>query len=196
MAADLPSRGRAALPSLITRRGGVAIGLVGAIGLLMTSFTIGIGRDPRIIDSPLIGRQAPSLAGATLDGPRFDLASLRGKVAIVNFWASWCLQCRREHPDFVLAAERYRGSPVAFIGVVFQDTPEAATTYMRRMGGDWPNVIDPSSRTAIDWGVYGVPETFLVDGSGVIRDKLIGPVDFARLTSWIDPLVGSPSGPP
>lgn len=158
----------------------------GAAGLLLASLFIGIGRDPSLLRSALIGRSAPALSGPTLTGEPFALADLAGKVTIVNFWASWCLECRREHPDLVRVAEGYRGDPVALVGVIFQDDPAAARAYMETMGGDWPNVLDPDGRLAIDYGVYGVPETFLVDGAGVVRAKVVGPIDELTLRSWID----------
>lgn len=170
------SRGRALLL--------VAIGL--ALGLLLASFVVTIGRDPGVLRPVTVDRPAPPLAGRTVEGGRFDLASLSGKLAVVNFWATWCSECRREHPAFVRIAERYRGQPVALVGVVFQDDPEAVRQYMRTMGGEWPNVEDPTSRIAIDYGVYGVPETFLIDGGGVIRAKIIGRIDERTLRAWID----------
>lgn len=156
---------------------------------------MGIGRDPSLLRSALIDRPAPALIGRTLEADAFDLSTLSGKVTIVNFWASWCVECRREHPDFVRVAARYRNQPVALVGVIFQDDPEAARAYMREMGGDWPNVVDPEGRIAIDFGVYGVPETFLVDAGGVIRAKAIGRIDEQMLRAWIDgALAAMPGG--
>lgn len=177
------SRARAGIP---LRRAAILLVASGAAGLLLASLVVGIGRDPSLLRSALIDRSAPAIAGPTIAGDNFDLADVRGNVTIVNFWASWCVECRREHPDFVRVAERYRDQPVALVGVIFQDDPAAARAYMTEMGGDWPNALDPEGRIAIDYGVYGVPETFLIDASGVIRAKVVGRIDELTLRAWID----------
>lgn len=174
------------LTGIAARRAALLLTVSAGAGLLLASLVVGIGRDPSLLRSALIGRPAPALTGYTLAGEAFDLAELGGKVSIVNFWASWCLECRREHPAFVRVAERYKGEPVALVGVIFQDDPAAARAYMQEMGGDWPNVLDPDGRTAIDYGVYGVPETFLIDAEGAIRAKVVGRIDEQTLRSWID----------
>lgn len=168
------------------RRAVLLLAFAGGSGLLLASFVIGIGGDPSVLRSVLIDRPAPAMTGRTLDGGEFDLGASAGKVRIVNFWASWCVVCRREHPDFVRVAERYRDQPVALVGVIFQDDPADARAYMREMGGDWPQIVDPDGRIAIDYGVYGVPETFLVDAAGIIRAKVVGRIDESTLRTWID----------
>lgn len=180
---------------LSARRGLLLVSLATGAGLLLAALSVGIGRDPSVLRSALIDRPAPALAGPTLDGSRFDLAGLSGKVTVVNFWASWCVECRREHPDFVRVAERYRDAPVALVGVIFQDDPGRARAYMREMGGDWPNVIDPDGRIAIDYGVYGVPETFLIDSNGIVRAKAVGRIDERTLRAWIDAALQAPHSP-
>ena len=200
MAADLPvrkgaARGGEARRRLPARRAGILLAVFAAAGLLLAAMVVVVGRDPGVLQSTLIDRPAPGVAGATLDGDRFDLTSLAGKVTIVNFWASWCTECRREHPEFVRVAERYRNEPVALVGVIFQDDPGAARRYMQEMGGDWPNVIDPDGRIAIDYGVYGVPETFLVDAAGKVRAKAIGRIDERMLRSWIDSALATAAVP-
>lgn len=171
---------------LSPRRAALLLAFAVATGLLLASFGVNIGRDPSVLRSVLVDRPAPPLAGRTVEGGPFDLATVAGKISVVNFWATWCVECRREHPDFVRVAERYRDEPVALVGVIFQDDPEAVRDYMQKMGGDWPNVEDPEGRVAIDWGVYGVPETFLVDAGGIIRAKVIGRIDERTLRAWID----------
>lgn len=181
--------------SLSPRRAGLLLVAVAAAGLLVASMVVVVGRDPGVLRSALIDRPAPPLAGQTLDGTLFDLSSLAGSVRIVNFWASWCTECRREHPALVRVAEQYRDAPVALVGVVFQDDPDAARAYMREMGGDWANVVDSNGRVAIDYGVYGVPETFLVDAAGVIRAKAVGRIDETTLRTWINgALAAMPTG--
>lgn len=180
--------------AISARRAGLLLALAAGSGLLLASFFVVIGRDPSVLRSALIDRPAPALTGRTLEAREFDPAVLSGKVTIVNFWASWCVECRREHPDFVRVAERYRDQPVALVGVIFQDEPDAARAYMREMGGDWPQLLDPDGRTAIDYGVYGVPETFLVDAGGIIRDKVVGRIDEGTLRAWIDAALASMPG--
>lgn len=177
------------------RRAAVLLTISAVAGLLLASLVVGIGRDPGLLRSALVDRPAPTLSGKTLAGEPFDLAGFGGKVTIVNFWASWCVECRREHPDFVRVAERYRGDPVAMVGVIFQDDPADARAYMDEMGGDWPNVIDPEGRIAIDYGVYGVPETFLVDPGGIIRSKVVGRIDERTLRAWIEGALTVSGGP-
>lgn len=184
------------VPTGIPARRAAALFTFSAVaGLMLASLSVGIGRDPSLLRSALIDRPAPALTGDTLRSEPFDLAKLGGKVTIVNFWASWCVECRREHPDFVRVAERYRGESVAMVGVIFQDDPAAARAYMDEMGGDWPNVLDPDGRIAIDYGVYGVPETFLVDAGGIIRSKVVGRIDERTLRAWIEGALTVSGGP-
>ena len=103
----------------------------------------GLGRDPRTLPSELIGEPAPTFTLPRLGGgASMSLGSLRGQVVVVNFWASWCLACREEHPDLLAAWERYRERGVVLIGVDFEDTEDAALAYAEEMGGDWPLVTE------------------------------------------------------
>jgi cytochrome c biogenesis protein CcmG/thiol:disulfide interchange protein DsbE len=156
----------------------------------------GLTRDPNIIESPLPGRVAADFTLESLDGQTISLRDLRGKVVVLNFWASWCLSCELEHPYFVEAERKYAGHDVQILGIIYQDSRANAIRYMRRMGGNWPNLIDPGSRVAIDYGVYGVPETFFIGRDGVIAYKQIGPVSPALLDTWITRLLAAPSGAP
>ena len=163
--------------------------LVG-VSLLTALLAFGLGRDPTVINSPLVGHTAPGFALRTLDGSRtVRLADLRGRVVVVNFWASWCAACREEHPSLMAAWERYRDQGVVLIGVDYQDSKKAALQFMQEMGGDWPTVEDPGGRTALDYGVYGVPETFFIGLDGVIRHKTIGPSSYELLTDEIQRLM-------
>ncbi|MGH2556451.1 MAG: TlpA family protein disulfide reductase [Actinomycetota bacterium] len=166
---------------------GVVLGGVGLVTLLLS---FGLSRDPAIIRSPLIGRQAPEFALRTLDGSRsVRLSDLRGQVVVVNFWASWCAPCRIEHPDLAGAWKRYRDRGLVLIGVAFQDRPSESRAYLARLGGDWPQLADPSSRTALAYGVYGVPETYVIGPDGRVAFKHIGPVDYGRLSQEITTLL-------
>ena len=155
-----------------------------AFALLLAT---GLGRDPRELPSELVGQAAPGFRLPRLGGGGgIGLASLRGQVVVVNFWASWCLACREEHPALLAAWDRYRERGVVLIGIDFEDTEDAALAYAAEMGGDWPLVTDPGSRTAIAYGVFGVPETFVVAPDGTISAKRIGAVTYGWLTEEID----------
>lgn len=137
---------------------------------------VGLKRDPRDLPSPLIQRPAPAFHLARLDAPdtRFGLADMRGQVWLFNVWASWCSACRIEHPVLVQAARR-RLIPI--IGLNYKDAIDDARAWLAHMGNPYEvSAIDADGRTGIDYGVYGVPETFLIDGNGVIRYKHTGPV--------------------
>ena len=160
------------------------------VGLLAALFGFGLGRDPSIIRSALLGRQAPDFALRTLDGSRtVRLNELRGQVVIVNFWASWCAACREEHPALLAAWDRYSDQGVVLVGIDFQDRQGSAMEFMREMGGNWPVVEDPGGRTALDYGVAGVPETFFIGRDGVIRFKQVGPSSYELLTDQIQRLL-------
>lgn len=151
----------------------------------------GLTRDPNVIESPLPGRPAFDFDAPTLDGDTVRLADFKGKVVVLNFWASWCVACIEEHAYFVEAERRYSNEDLQLLGVVYQDTPENARRWMRRMGGSWPSVMDPDSRIAIDYGVYGVPETYFIGRDGRVAYKQIGPVSRAILSGWIDRLLAA-----
>ena len=158
--------------------------LVIAFALLLAS---GLGRDPRELPSELVREAAPTFVLPRLGGGgNIDLASLRGQVVVVNFWASWCEPCKQEHPALSAMWDRYRERGVVLVGVDFEDTEEAALAYAAEMGGDWPLVTDPGSRTAIAYGVFGVPETFVIASDGTITAKKVGAVTYEWLTREID----------
>jgi cytochrome c biogenesis protein CcmG/thiol:disulfide interchange protein DsbE len=141
------------------------------------------------IASPLVGHRAPSFALRTLDNRRaLSLATLRGRPVVVNFWQSSCIPCRQEHP-LLLHAFREYGQNVAFVGVSYEDGTSAAESFLRSNGGGWPTLKDPGGLTAIDYGVYGIPETFFIDRSGVIRYKSVGPVTAGVLQREIRTIV-------
>jgi cytochrome c biogenesis protein CcmG/thiol:disulfide interchange protein DsbE len=158
------------------------------IGLL----AYGLTRDPNVVESPLPGREAFDFTAPTLDGDTVRLSELRGKVVVLNFWASWCLACVDEHEVLIRASRRYPESDVQVLGVVYQDSRENARRWMGRMGGDWPSVLDPSARIAIDYGVYGVPETYFIGRDGRVAYKQIGPVNEQIVSSWVDHLLAGP----
>ena len=138
--------------------------------------------DPSRVPSALIGRPVPAFALAPLEGLRAHgqpvpgLASedLKGRVTVVNVWASWCGPCREEHP---LLVDLARDPSIRVVGINYKDNPENARRFLGALGNPFAAVgVDPSGRTAIDWGVYGVPETFVIGPDGTIRHKHIGPL--------------------
>ncbi len=151
------------------------VGIAIAGGLLAVLF-VGLGKDPQHIESPLVGHPAPPFAlQAVGSGQTIDLTRLRGKPIVVNFWATWCLPCYQEHPVLVENA-RAIGSDVQFLGVVFNDSEDKIMTFLRQRGSAYPTVLDAQGKTAIAYGVGGVPETFFIDRQGVIVAKFAGPM--------------------
>ncbi|NJD09700.1 MAG: TlpA family protein disulfide reductase [Gemmatimonadetes bacterium] len=160
---------------------------------IIALLAFGLTRDPNEIPSPLPGTAAPDFLLVSMDGSgdTIRLSSQRGKVVVLNFWASWCLQCRDEHADLSMAANRYRGRGVEFFGVLYNDQAENGRRWITEQGGQsYRSLLDPGSRTAVDYGLYGVPETFIIDQQGRVVRKKIGPTTVAELASFIDPLLG------
>ena len=145
------------------RRGRWTLGgtVVVGVSLFSALLAFGLSRDPSVIRSPLLGRPAPDFTLRTLlSGKKIQLSQLRGRVVVINFWASWCAACREEHPAPIAAWLRYRDQGVVMLGIDYQDRISAALAFMREMGGDWPMLEDPGGKVALSYGVYGVPETF------------------------------------
>jgi cytochrome c biogenesis protein CcmG/thiol:disulfide interchange protein DsbE len=166
----------------------VAVVVAGLTALL----GVGLKRDPSVIRSVLVNRRAPPFALQTLDGGGIvHLSQFRGHPVVINFWASWCADCRLEHPSLVAAAGRFAPQGVVFLGVIFEDTPANATKFIRELGSDGVQLLDPNGRTAIDYGVYGIPETFFIGPDGVIVGKKIGPSSYPFLVTEIGRLLGS-----
>ena len=168
---------------------------------LIALFAYGFTRDPGDIPSPLPGHGAPAFelevfapGEAPLARPVGDTVRLRdlaGKVTVVNFWASWCLACRDEHTTLSGVARQY-AERTQFIGVLYNDRPAAGMRWISEMGGQsYPSVLDHRLRTAIDYGLYGVPETFIIDPTGRIAYKHKGPISEDVLRQWIDSLLPS-----
>lgn len=172
------------------RRAVGVIAVVGTVAVLAGVLGFGLTRDPRAVPFRLAGRPAPSFALRTLDGERtISLEDLRGRVVAVNFWASWCAECRVEHPALEAAWQRYRDRGVVLLGIPFQDDPAASRAYLRRYGGGWPILADPGSSTGLAYGVYGVPETVFIGRDGRIAGKVVGPVRYDQLVRWFDRLL-------
>ncbi|HEX2030072.1 MAG TPA: TlpA disulfide reductase family protein [Actinomycetota bacterium] len=176
------------------RRRGLLLGAVlGGTGLLAALLAFGLTRDPTAIRSPLIGRPAPPFELPALEGGgTVGLSDLRGQVVVLNFWASWCAPCRQEHPDLARAWERFRDRGVVVVGVLYQDTPEAARRYVEELGGGWPLARDPGGRTAIAYGVYGIPETYFIAPDGTVAFKHVGAISYDVLEDRILELLEEP----
>jgi len=150
----------------------------------------GLTKDPRTIPSPLVRKEAPPFTLNLLDGGVLRLDDLRGKVVLVNFWASWCFPaCWNEAPRLEAAWERYRDRGVMIVGIVYQDSEQNAREFIRRFGKTYPNGLDRRSRIAIDYGVYGVPETFFIDREGRIAHKHTGELTEEVLARQIEELL-------
>lgn len=150
--------------------------IVLAAGGLVAALNFGLGRDPRALRPVVLDRAAPKEILSRLDGARVTVPP-RGRPAVINFWASWCPPCVAEFPLLHEAWSRF-GARVSFVGILYQDSPRSARKFLVRMGdppnGSYANAVDPGSRTALDFGVYGLPETFFVDRRGIIRAKVVG----------------------
>jgi cytochrome c biogenesis protein CcmG/thiol:disulfide interchange protein DsbE len=166
---------------------------------LVALLAYGLTQDPRIVESPLPGKTAPDFTLQVMDSAgSVSLAALRGDIVVVNFWASWCLNCRFEHRILSETATAYRDKGVRFYGILYKDTPENGRAFINEMGGQsYPSLLDPRVRTAIDFGLYGAPETFIIDHQGTVAHKVIGPVVESTLPEFravLDELVARRAG--
>lgn len=175
---------------------------IAAIIPLVALLGFGMTRNPKEIPSPLPGRDAPEFALAVMpeaalpDGSEpaltdtVRLSERRGRIQVVNYYASWCLACRDEHPVLSALAPVYQSRGVDFSGVVYKDSPPAMRRWIAQMGGQtYPALLDPMSRTAIDYGLYGVPETFFIAADGKVAKKHIGPVTREVIVATLDSLL-------
>jgi len=170
-------------PSAGVNRKALVLGSLVVLPLLAV-LVLNLGRDPHSVRSPLVGKTAPSFALATVDGlETVSLQSLKGRPAVVNFWATWCVPCYQEHPALNGAAQAMRD--VQFLGVVYEDEPERVQAFLRERGNAYPSLLDQGGRTAIAYGVAGVPETFFIDGAGRIVEKYVGPLDPETITRLV-----------
>ena len=167
--------------------GGLTI--AGATVVLAVVLASRFGTDPGMVESPLIGEPAPMFDLTTLDGTdSVALADLEGDIVVVNFFASWCLQCRDEHEALIATANAFGGEGVTFVQVGYQESPAVSLEYLQDAGTSvWTEYLaDPGSRTAIAYGVFGIPETFFIDPDGIVVAKIVGEADSLILGSTID----------
>jgi cytochrome c biogenesis protein CcmG, thiol:disulfide interchange protein DsbE len=156
---------------------------------LVGFFAVGLMRDPREVPSPFIGKPAPGFRLETLHQPEkaFTPDDMKGKVWLLNVWASWCVSCRVEHP---LLVEMARNKVVPIVGLNYKDKREDGTRWLAKFGDPYAlSAWDIDGRVGIDYGVYGAPETFVIDKQGVIRYKQIGPITRETLDKVLMPLI-------
>jgi len=149
----------------------------------------GLRLDPKLVPSPLIDKQAPAFSLAMLEQPSRQLSSgdMIGQVWVLNVWASWCVSCRAEHKIITELASR---NLVPVVGLNYKDEPAAAERWLQQFGNPYAtSVMDRDGRVGIDWGVYGVPETFVIGADGLIKYKHIGPVTLESLEQKIIPVL-------
>lgn len=166
---------------------GVAVVIAGILGSRL-------GTDPTLVASPLLGKPAPAERLPYLERPgTLSLAGLRGRVVVVNFWASWCVACREEHPALLAAAAAYHDLGVRFVGIDYQDQRGQAIGFLDEMGrgqgGNYDYVVDQDSKAALDFGVFGVPETFFIDRGGIVVAKITGKSNFPLLAATLDQIL-------
>jgi cytochrome c biogenesis protein CcmG/thiol:disulfide interchange protein DsbE len=162
---------------------------LGVFLVLVGFLFVGLFLNPREVPSPLIGKPAPQFTLSQLHQPGKTLGTpdMKGQVWLLNVWASWCVSCREEHP---LLVELGKAKVVPIIGLNYKDEPAAGMKWLAQNGNPYDlSVVDRDGRVGIDFGVYGVPETFLIDKEGTIRYKQIGPITVEALEKKIMPLV-------
>lgn len=173
--------------------GGLIVGALLLVGLLSKALTL----NPQNVASTLINKPAMNFSASLLqggaflpagDGSQIKLEDLKGHPIVLNFWASWCVSCREEARYFETFWQRYREKGILVVGIAIQDTPEAAMEFAKMFGKTYPLGLDNTGKASIDYGVYGVPETFFIDRTGVIRHKETGPMSVELLESKL-PLI-------
>ncbi|WIM05159.1 MAG: DsbE family thiol:disulfide interchange protein [Candidatus Nitricoxidivorans perseverans] len=162
---------------------------LGLFAVLVGFLAVGLNLNPREVPSPLVGKPAPMFDLPQLAAPdkRFSPADMKGKVWLFNVWASWCVSCRQEHPVLVAFA---KSGAAPLVGLDYKDEREDGLRWLNRFGDPYLlSAYDRDGRVGIDYGVYGVPETYVIDKAGVIRYKQIGPVTPEVLEKKIVPLI-------
>jgi cytochrome c biogenesis protein CcmG, thiol:disulfide interchange protein DsbE len=184
-------------PPSWSRRVTVALTIIVLVALIGT-LAISFRRDPRDIRSGSVGKAAAAFTLERLDGNgQLSLSDFQGRVVIINLWASWCVPCKQENPALNAVWERYRSSAdFVMIGIVYQDSVDAAREYTRLMGNTWPSVLDPDGRTAFAYGVFGIPETYFITPDGQVAGRHIGAIDQATLVKGIEAIRHRETGIP
>lgn len=163
-----------------------------AVGLMAFVFDSRFDQDPRLVDSPLIGKPLPDLTLDYLEQEgSLTFSELQGQVLVLNFWASWCIPCRYEHPALTAAAAAYESRGVHFVGILYQDRKGPAVAFLDEFGrGDnYSYVDDPDSRATVELGVFGVPETYFVDAEGIVQGKVQGQITEVVLVNALESIL-------
>ncbi|HSK29767.1 MAG TPA: TlpA disulfide reductase family protein [Candidatus Limnocylindria bacterium] len=160
------------------------IGLI--VGPILGLLAFGFTRDARYITSPLLAKPAPPFSVTLFDGQRVALEDLRGKAVFLNFWASWCPPCRTEAPDLEAAWQKIKDKNMVFIGVALQDTDANSREFLREFNVTYPNGTDPSGKIAVDYGTWGIPESFFIDPEGRITYKHVGGISAELVLTKIE----------
>jgi cytochrome c biogenesis protein CcmG, thiol:disulfide interchange protein DsbE len=165
-----------------------------AFAVLIGFLFVGLYRDPRLVPSPLVGKPAPAFDLPTLSNAsvRIDNQGLLGRPVLINVWASWCVACREEHPVLLQLA---RAGRLRIIGMDYKDKPEDAEAWLQHFGNPYEQVMtDRDGRVGINWGVYGVPESFLLSPQGTVLFKHVGPLTWDVLNTSILPRATATAG--
>jgi cytochrome c biogenesis protein CcmG/thiol:disulfide interchange protein DsbE len=159
---------------------------LGIVVVFVALLAYGFTRDARYIQSPLIGRQATDFTLKLFDGGTLSLKDLRGKAVLVNFWASWCQECRVEAAALEAGWQAHKNEEVVFVGVNMQDKETDARAFLKEFGVTYPNGWDVSGRAPVDYGVWGIPETFFLDRQGRITYKHVGAIDQGTIVAKVN----------
>jgi DsbE subfamily thiol:disulfide oxidoreductase len=178
-AVDVPSGGE--LAEAPPRRRRLAPWVASAVGVVVVGFLVVLATRPPAADrqgeSPLLFRAAPALRGVTLDGKQFDIDNQRGKWVLVNFFASWCIPCKLEHPELRKLVEQHQpANDLSVVSVAFQDDDASIRSFFEENGGSWPVLAAGQGSTVLDYGVFKLPESYLVSPSGQVVHKFVGGV--------------------
>ena len=176
MAADM-SEPEPAAPARPRRR--LAVWIAAALAVAFVALVVVLAKaapsTTRAADSPLLGEQAPDVRATTIDGVDYDLDDELGKWVVVNFFATWCVPCRIEHPELISWKLRHEAiGDATVVAVIYDDSVSAVRRFREEEGGDWPMLIDEGGRISVDFGVAGVPESYLISPEGVIVSKIVG----------------------
>jgi cytochrome c biogenesis protein CcmG, thiol:disulfide interchange protein DsbE len=161
----------------------IAIGVFVVVAVLVVVLATRPAANSRVAGNPLVGSAAPNISGTALNGQPVNLQSLRGRWVVVNFFATWCVPCRQEHPELKKFSAEHQGadSPTIVAVAYDQNDLDAARSFFAQNGGNWPVVPDDGGRTAVAYGVRGLPESFIVDPTGKISSQITGGVTAAQL---------------
>ena len=162
---------------------------LGGFVILLALLLFGLGNDPRNIPSPLVGKPVPEFSLPRLYEPTENVSPdvMKGKVWLLNVWASWCVSCRAEH---AVVSQLAKDTQLNIVGLNYKDTSPDAKEWLRQFSNPYSMIaVDLDGRVGIDWGVYGVPESYLIDKKGIIRHKFTGPIDQKIVVDTLKPLL-------